>query len=72
MQWRNLRFPTEESKTYIPKISIKPGVKNVYNQKFLYENYILSTTERKVRGVGRPLLPPQSYALGSMVILGHL
>ncbi|MFS8014896.1 hypothetical protein Hanom_Chr15g01350071 [Helianthus anomalus] len=32
------------------KISIKPGVKNVYIQKFLYENYILFTTERKVRG----------------------
>ncbi|MFS8018286.1 hypothetical protein Hanom_Chr15g01390281 [Helianthus anomalus] len=34
-----------------PKVSIKPWGENVHTQKFLYENYILSTTERKVRGV---------------------
>ncbi|MFS7907332.1 hypothetical protein Hanom_Chr01g00070021 [Helianthus anomalus] len=39
-------------KRIYPKISIEPGVKNVYNQEFLYESYIYNTTERKVRGGG--------------------
>ncbi|MFS7946811.1 hypothetical protein Hanom_Chr06g00540691 [Helianthus anomalus] len=39
------------------KISIKPGGQNVYTQKFLYENYTLSTIERKVRWVGHPSRP---------------
>ncbi|MFS7889947.1 hypothetical protein Hanom_Chr00s000006g01612981 [Helianthus anomalus] len=42
--------------------SIKRGVENVYTQKFLYKNYILSTTQRKFRGVGRPIPPPLSFA----------
>ncbi|MFS7905054.1 hypothetical protein Hanom_Chr01g00043231 [Helianthus anomalus] len=50
--WRSLRFPTGGRKRIYPKISIKPEVKNVYTQKFLYKNYKLSTTERKVWGVG--------------------
>ncbi|MFS7969602.1 hypothetical protein Hanom_Chr09g00811151 [Helianthus anomalus] len=42
-------------KTYIPKISIESGgQKRIYIQKFLYENYIYNTTERKVRGSGAP------------------
>ncbi|MFS8014768.1 hypothetical protein Hanom_Chr15g01348381 [Helianthus anomalus] len=45
-----------------PKISIEPGVKNVYTQKILYENRIYNTTERKVRGVGRPSPPLISFA----------
>ncbi|KAJ0859871.1 hypothetical protein HanRHA438_Chr13g0617561 [Helianthus annuus] len=44
-------------KRIYPKICIKWGVENVYTQKFLYKNYILSTTERKVQGVGRPHYP---------------
>ncbi|MFS7916225.1 hypothetical protein Hanom_Chr02g00174621 [Helianthus anomalus] len=37
------------------------GVENVYIQKFIYENYINNTTERKVRGVGRPHPRPLLY-----------
>ncbi|MFS7889368.1 hypothetical protein Hanom_Chr00s000004g01606151 [Helianthus anomalus] len=40
------------------------GVENVYTQKFLYENYIFSANERKVRRVGHPLLPYLSCAPG--------
>ncbi|MFS8009463.1 hypothetical protein Hanom_Chr14g01285041 [Helianthus anomalus] len=47
-------------KRMYPKISIEPGVENVYTQKFMYENYIYITTERKVRRVGRPF-PPLLY-----------
>ncbi|MFS7975772.1 hypothetical protein Hanom_Chr10g00884641 [Helianthus anomalus] len=53
-----------------PKISIEPGVKNVYIQKFLYENYIYNTTKRKVRGVGRPL-PLLSCASDSKVLFNY-
>ncbi|MFS7925115.1 hypothetical protein Hanom_Chr04g00280761 [Helianthus anomalus] len=57
-------------KRIYPKISIEPGVENVYTQKFLYENYIYNTTERKVWGVGRPSRPLLSYALvGSCSLL---
>ncbi|MFS7927338.1 hypothetical protein Hanom_Chr04g00307901 [Helianthus anomalus] len=56
-QWRSLRFPTGGRKRIYPKISIEPGVENVYTQKFVYESYIYSTTERKVRKVGRPPAP---------------
>ncbi|MFS8002298.1 hypothetical protein Hanom_Chr13g01200491 [Helianthus anomalus] len=51
------------------KISIEPGVENVYTQKFLYENYIYNTTKRKVRGVGRPLPPLLYFAPGPTVRL---
>ncbi|MFS7907747.1 hypothetical protein Hanom_Chr01g00074951 [Helianthus anomalus] len=51
-------------KRIYPKISIEPGVENVYTQKFIYENYIYNTTERKVRGVGRPLPPLLYFAHG--------
>ncbi|MFS8035284.1 putative transcription factor homeobox-WOX family [Helianthus anomalus] len=52
-------FPTGAGgrKRIYLKISIKWRVENVYTQKFLYENYILSTTERKVWRIGRPLPP---------------
>ncbi|KAJ0566187.1 hypothetical protein HanIR_Chr06g0270961 [Helianthus annuus] len=53
------------------KISINRGVENVYNQKFLYENYILSTTERKVRGVGRHLPPLKSFAHVTVTPMTH-
>ncbi|KAJ0843163.1 hypothetical protein HanRHA438_Chr15g0688351 [Helianthus annuus] len=46
---KNFFYKTGGSKTYIPK-------------KNLYETYIHNTTERKVRGVGRPLRPLHSYA----------
>ncbi|MFS8017056.1 hypothetical protein Hanom_Chr15g01375771 [Helianthus anomalus] len=42
------------------KISIEPGIENVYTQKFLYENYIYNTINRKVQRVGR-LYPPLRY-----------
>ncbi|KAF5801382.1 hypothetical protein HanXRQr2_Chr06g0247491 [Helianthus annuus] len=49
------------SKTYTPKNFYRTGgVENVYAQKFLYENYIYNTTERKVQGVGHPS-PPLLY-----------
>ncbi|MFS7900128.1 hypothetical protein Hanom_Chr00s096330g01801451 [Helianthus anomalus] len=51
-------------KRIYPKISIESGLENVYTQKFIYENYIYNTTERKVRGVGRPSRPLLNYALG--------
>ncbi|MFS8027669.1 hypothetical protein Hanom_Chr16g01501441 [Helianthus anomalus] len=54
-------FPFASRHIY-PKISIEPGVENIYTQKFLYENYIYNTTGRKVRGVGRPSRPLQSIA----------
>ncbi|MFS7902819.1 hypothetical protein Hanom_Chr01g00015831 [Helianthus anomalus] len=57
-----LEISDRGSKTYIQKISIKPGVKNVYAQKFLYENYPLSTTEQKVRrGGGGSAAPSHSH-----------
>ncbi|MFS7920242.1 hypothetical protein Hanom_Chr03g00222191 [Helianthus anomalus] len=47
-------------KRIYPKNSIEPGVERVYTQNFLYENHIYNTTERKIRGVGRPS-PPLLY-----------
>ncbi|MFS7932859.1 hypothetical protein Hanom_Chr04g00372841 [Helianthus anomalus] len=67
-QWRSLRFPTRERKSPGLKISIKPGGQKRIYPKFLYENYILSATERKVRGVGRPLPPLKSFAHGGKAV----
>ncbi|KAL9992070.1 hypothetical protein Hdeb2414_s1230g00994431 [Helianthus debilis subsp. tardiflorus] len=39
------------------------GVENIYTQKFMYVNYILSATKRKVRRIPPPPPPPQSYAV---------
>ncbi|MFS7972254.1 hypothetical protein Hanom_Chr09g00842551 [Helianthus anomalus] len=52
-----LEISDRGSKRIYLKISIKRGVENVYAQKILYENYIHSTNEQKVRG-GWP--PPPS------------
>ncbi|MFS7975358.1 hypothetical protein Hanom_Chr10g00879631 [Helianthus anomalus] len=68
-----LEISNRGSKTYIQKISIKPGVKNVYTQKLLYENTILSTNERKVRGSAAPSRPHKATPLfGSLLIKFHL
>ncbi|KAF5823396.1 hypothetical protein HanXRQr2_Chr01g0037911 [Helianthus annuus] len=58
-------------KRIYPKISIEPGVENIYTQKFLYENYIYNTTGRKVRGGGWSGAPPgpiKASPLISMII----
>ncbi|KAJ0847114.1 hypothetical protein HanRHA438_Chr15g0732481 [Helianthus annuus] len=52
------------SKTYIPKISIKPGVENVYTQ-----NFYTKTIYSPLLGVGRPLSPTRSCASEYLVLL---
>ncbi|MFS7916022.1 hypothetical protein Hanom_Chr02g00172221 [Helianthus anomalus] len=53
-----LEISDREGRKHIyPKISIKSGVENVPTEKFLYENYILPTNERKVRGLAAPSRP---------------
>ncbi|MFS7896822.1 putative nepenthesin [Helianthus anomalus] len=64
-QWRSLNFSAGGAKTYIPKNFYRTGgAENVYTHKFLYENYIYNTTERKIRGGGRPSPPLLSFTLG--------
>ncbi|MFS8022821.1 hypothetical protein Hanom_Chr16g01443981 [Helianthus anomalus] len=48
-------FDRGRKSTYL-KFSIKQGVRKLNTQKFLYENYILST-KRKVRGSAAPSRP---------------
>ncbi|MFS7930441.1 hypothetical protein Hanom_Chr04g00344381 [Helianthus anomalus] len=65
MQWRSLTFSTGGRKCIYQKISIELGVENVYTQNFLYKNYLYNTTERKVRGVGRP---PDTFKAAPMAL----
>ncbi|MFS7974071.1 hypothetical protein Hanom_Chr09g00864151 [Helianthus anomalus] len=58
-----LEISDRGSKTYIPKIYIKPGVKNVYIKKFLYETTYSPLLNKKFGGSAAPSRPHKTTPL---------